>query len=135
MISSFEQINFNSKYVDKKAFILGLRLPKLILRSYPVEVISLSSFITQIKLTRDIDIIKIDTEGHEYYCLSGLFSECLSIKINHIQPEQHFNDQYQNSIGFKHVHVHRILKSNGFYLQKKITNCYGDFNEFIYSSL
>ena len=93
--SSFEELNFDSRYLSKKANILGVKKEKIISKSYEVEIATLYDYINS-NCKTDIDILKIDTEGHEYYCLEGLFLGELKVKVKYIQIEEHDHDMYLN---------------------------------------
>jgi FkbM family methyltransferase len=127
--STFENLNKDSEYLKKKARILGVPVDKIIKNSYPVKTITLSEFI-QTNVNSDIDILKIDTEGHEYSCLVGLFNSKLNVNIKYLQLESHNDDMYQgtNTSG----EIADLLKQNNFELVKKIAHQIGDFDELIY---
>jgi FkbM family methyltransferase len=126
--STFEELNYESKYLQKKANILGVSKENIICEKYFVDVIRLNDFIEREKITK-IDILKIDTEGHELKCLQGLFINN-TIPIDYIQLESHNDDMYlmdetKGQIPF-------LLKSNGFKKSTVIKHGFGDFNECIY---
>lgn len=127
--SSFESVNKDSAFLKKKAKILGVSVDNIIKNSYPVRTITLSEFI-QSNIKSDIDIIKIDTEGHEYSCLVGLFNNKLNVHIKYLQLESHNDDMYQSANTNEEITV--LLKQNNFELVKKIAHQIGDFDELIY---
>ncbi|GAB3949221.1 hypothetical protein GCM10028805_25260 [Spirosoma harenae] len=129
--STFEKINYSSLYTAQKANLLGIKTTDLISKSYEVSVVSLSDFLKTVSLKRTIDIIKIDVEGHEYSCLSGLFSDQDSLfSIKCLQLENHFNDQYQNQATIKQIIA--LLKKQGFSGYTKLPYFFGEFNEYIF---
>lgn len=128
--SSFENLNKDSAFLKKKARILGVSVDKIIKRSYPVKTITLAEFI-QNNITTDVDILKIDTEGHEYSCLVGLFKDKLNVNIKYLQLESHNDDMYEaTSSGSENIPA--LLKQNNFELVKKIAHSIGQFDELIY---
>lgn len=130
--STFEELNMNSEYLKKKAQILGVAKEAIIKKSYPVNVTTLSKFINDQSLTENIDVLKIDTEGHEYYCLLGLFSDKLFAKIKYIQLENHNDNMYAN--GIKFGQINELLNQNNFFECKKIKHEFGNFDEVIFSN-
>jgi FkbM family methyltransferase len=129
--SSFEEINMNSKYLIKKSEILRIDKNALVSDKYFVKTITLNNFIKNHIPNQEVDLIKIDTEGHEYYCLLGLFSEKKNCKIKHIQLEFQHNDMYLNKVHLNKID--NILIANNFKLMKKIKHGFGNFDELIYS--
>jgi FkbM family methyltransferase len=130
--STFEELDMNSKYLKTKSSVLGVKPTEIISQSYPVKVIALANFINQhCKVT--IDVLKIDTEGHEYSCLQGLFSEELQVDLLNIQLEQHNDDMYLNAIPFEKITS--ILKDNKFKIDAKIKHGFGDFDEMIFKKI
>jgi FkbM family methyltransferase len=127
--STFEELNTNSEYLKKKAQVLGVQPKDIISKSYQVKVITLKDFIDS-NYIDNIDILKIDTEGHEYYCLKGLFEGGKGAKIKYIQLESHNDDMYKNPISFDRVN--NLLNQNNFYETARINHGFGDFDEVIF---
>ncbi|MCF8342946.1 MAG: FkbM family methyltransferase [Chitinophagaceae bacterium] len=119
-----------TNYLKKKARYLGLKINKIISKSYEVEVIKISDFLKSNNINH-VNIIKIDTEGHELECLKGLFPSCLN-SIGIIQLENHFNDMYLNTNN--NEEISKYLAQNGFYLERKIKHGFGDFEEQLFKS-
>jgi FkbM family methyltransferase len=128
--STFEELDMKSKYLKTKSTVLGVKPEEIISKSYPVKVTSLSNFINA-NCTKTIDILKIDTEGHEYACLLGLFSQKLSVNVMSIQIEQHNDDMYLNATPFEKIIS--ILKDNKYEISAKIPHGFGDFDELIFN--
>lgn len=127
--SSFEELNFNSDYLSKKAKILGVKKEDIISKSYEVETTTLYDHINA-NCIHDIDILKIDTEGHEYHCLQGLFLGTLKVEVRYIQIEEHHDDMYLKKKSFKDIKD--LLNKNGYKLEAKIEHGFGDFQEMIF---
>ena len=109
MTSSFSKINKKSKYYRIKKFIIG---SQKIFES--VKVKKLDTFVKMIKIKNKIDLLKIDTEGHELEVLkSGI--KTLS-KVKFILIEFRLNDMYLN---YSSIKIHNFLKQNKFKLLKK----------------
>jgi FkbM family methyltransferase len=128
--STFEELNMDSNYLKMKSSILGVKPENIVSSSYPVEVTTLEQFIQESGLKK-VDVLKIDTEGHEFECLAGLFQSNEVIEINIIQFEMHFDDMYLKNRSYDEMK--NILNSNGFYEIAKIKHGFGDFYDYFYS--
>jgi FkbM family methyltransferase len=126
--STFEDLNYESKYLERKTKILGVNKDQLVRKSYWVDVIRLSDFIQEQGIT-DIHILKIDTEGHEYNCLEGLFSGDIPL-INFIQLEHHNDDMYLQAKGQS---PEKLLEEKGFASFEVIGHGFGNLDERIYA--
>jgi FkbM family methyltransferase len=126
--STFEELNYDSDYLKMKSKVLGVKPENIIKKSYEVDVITLHDFLTTNNVGK-VDVLKIDTEGHEYKCLLGLFNNKLP-DVNYIQLEQHNDDMYTNKAS--EDTINSFLKKNKFNLFKKIQHGFGDFEEVIY---
>ena len=128
--STFEKINENSKWLQKKAMVIGKEKDKLIKRTYRVNVIRLNEFIISNLTDRIIDVIKVDVEGHEYKVLEGLFGN-YKLRVRFIQIEIHDDDLYENHNEL----INNILKKNGFIEVFKVKHGFGNFYDLIYKNL
>jgi len=131
LTSSFEKLNYNSQYLKYKSKVLGIGLHEIVKNEYDVDVITLNSFINE-NIKSDIDIIKIDVEGHEYQCLKGIFNKPLNSSINLIQLEYHNDDMYKNAIYFNKIN--EILNNNNFQLVKRFKHGFGGFEDLLYQN-
>ena len=130
--STFEELNFDSKYLEKKAKVLGISKEKIIVANYKVQVIRLLDFINE-NSNKEFDVLKIDVEGHELQCLEGLFTcEETILPIRFIQLESHNDDMYLNNN--QHQDIKAILIKNGFEKVIEIKHGFGDFAEIIYEN-
>ena len=128
--SSFEELNMDSAYLKKKANVLGVKKENIVKKSYPVLTRTLSQLIEEEKIEGPVDVLKIDTEGHEYYCLQGLFAGRGSEKVRLIQLENHNDDMYANRVGFGEINA--LLNKNHFAECARIPHGFGDFDEVIF---
>ena len=106
--STISRINENSKYFKKKMKILGIEKSE-----YPQEIeINLETFDNYflMKKLNKIDLLKIDTEGHEMYVLKGC-KKTLKF-INFIYFEHHYDDMLDK--GYTFSDINEFLKINGF---------------------
>ena len=127
--STFESLNLDSKYLEKKAKVLGVTKESIIVDKYKVAVITLAEFLKSNE-SSSFDVLKIDVEGHELPVLEGLFSNGNQFKIRLIQLESHNDDMYLSNS--KHEDIDQLLNKNGFFEIAKIKHGFGDFAEIIY---
>ena len=90
----------------------------------------MSSYIND-NISSDIDVIKIDVEGHEHECLRDLFTT-LDSNIHLIQLENHNDDMYKNSISFNQIND--ILNKNNFELIERFKHAFGEFEDLLYKN-
>jgi FkbM family methyltransferase len=127
--STFESLNLDSKYLEKKAKVLGVTKESIIVDKYKVAVVTLSEFLKSNE-NSSFDVLKIDVEGHELQVLEGLFSNGNQFKIRLIQLESHNDDMYLSNS--KHGDIDQLLNKNGYFEIAKIKHGFGDFAEIIY---
>lgn len=126
--SSFEELNYSSKYLKKKAAILGLKQTGMIDQRVEVEVIKLRDYLLQEDIS-EIDLVKIDTEGHELHCIQGLLEGGVT-KIRRIQFECHEDDMYKNSDSLPFIF--ELLRENNFIIERKFVHPFGQIHEYIF---
>ncbi len=127
--STFEEVNTNSEYLKNKAKILGVKdVGQLVAKRYEVDVLRLSDFLKEQNI-KHVDVLKIDTEGHEYECLKGLFQEDLDCRIDFIQLESHNDDMYSRKSDDA---IDTLLSRNHFILDARIRHGFGGIDELIY---
>ena len=127
--STFEELKMTSKYLKTKSMILGVKPEEIVVDSYPVEVTTLSDFIND-QCTEPIGILKIDTEGHEYACLAGLFNSQSKHDVDFIQLEIHYDDMYLNGKSLKELT--ELLNKNGYGLEGKVKHGFGNFEDVVF---
>ncbi len=128
LTSSLTKINEKNFYLKLKAILFGGNIKEMITNNYNIETIKLSYFIKQKKI-KEVDLIKIDTEGHELSVLKGIEKEIKIIK--HILIEFHNNKIYQNYNSNK---VHKYLIKNNFELKKRFKFPFTEWEDRIYSN-
>ena len=129
--STFEELNMNSDYLKMKSSILGVNPKDIVKESYPVKVTTLNDFIVKNEIGK-IDVLKIDTEGHEFECLEGLFKLENIYDVKIIQFEMHFDDMYLKNRSYEQMN--NLLNRNDFFELKKIKHGFGDFYDYFYSN-
>lgn len=128
LTSSFEPLNPDSRYLAKKAQVLGVKPSEIISEQIEIETISLGAYIEEQQI-KHIDLLKIDTEGHELKCLEGLFP-LKSCQVDRIQIENHQDDMYQTSDNFETIQS--LLLANGYQVEVTIKHGFGEFYEMIF---
>lgn len=128
LTSSFEPLNPESKYLAKKAKVMGLKPSEIIGETIEIETISLRDYI-ETQNIKHIDLLKIDIEGHELKCLKGLFP-IPSCRIDRIQLENHQDDMYQSLDTFESIKT--FLVENGYQVEVTIKHGFGNFYEMIF---
>jgi FkbM family methyltransferase len=126
LTSSLEKPDLESKHSQKKIKTFGIKPEELIKNTYEVDTITLSNYI-KIHTIKEIDYIKIDTEGHEFECLKGLFDN-LTCMIKYIQVEEHITESHSQSV----LESKKILAQNQFVEFKRIKHHLGKFFDVIY---
>jgi FkbM family methyltransferase len=127
--STFEELNYDSGYLKMKSRVLGITPRQMIKQTYEVEVTTLSEFLEDRDI-KAVDVLKIDTEGHEYKCLLGLFTNTARTSIDYIQLEQHNDDMYSGKIPDEELTA--LLEKNRFCVFQKVKHGFGDFDEVVY---
>jgi len=128
--STLSKINTLSKYYKKKIKILGISEDSKYIEPLEVKLSLLDDYFVQKKLEK-IDLLKIDTEGHEYYVLKGASKNL--IKINYIYFEHHYDDMLKK--GYTFSDIHNFLKKNNFKLIFKSKMFFRKTFEYIYQKI
>lgn len=130
--STFNPINSNSAYYQRKAKYLFFfkRKNDLIKKKILVNVKPLNEF-REIFNNRNIDILKIDTEGYELNILKGINKSDLK-KIKLIYLEHHYDLMVGKS--YKYKDLNNFLKINNFSLKFKIRMKFRKTFEYIYEN-
>ena len=128
--STFSKYNKNSKWRKLKEFLLTGSNKSSFVRSEIVNVTSIDNFCKKKNINR-IDLLKIDTEGHEAEVLKG-GNEMLKKNIRYILIEFHFSKIYQN---YNRIKIENILEKNNFKLVKKFKFPFLTFEDRFYKKL
>ena len=126
MTSSLTKLNHENVYLKFKSKLFGGSIKKMIANSYKVQTIKLIDLIKKEKI-KNIDLLKIDTEGHELEVLLGLGKEIQIIQI--ILIEFHNDNIYLN---YSNNKIHNYLLKRNFFLQKKIKFPFTEWEDRIY---
>ena len=126
--SSLNNLEENSKYFKKKFFLSKLFNKKVIEKQVQVKIIKLDNYINNNLNIDIIDILKIDTEGYEYYVLKGIENNIKKIKV--IYFEHHFDDMIIKNYNL--TDIHNYLLKNNFKKYFKIKMKFRKSFEYIY---
>ena len=103
--STFSSINHNSKYLNFKSKVLG---EKIFSKKQKIDVQKIDSFCLKNGIEK-IDLLKIDTEGHEMSVLLGAEKLIKNIKIILLEVSNH--DMYLN---YDNKKIDNFLIKNNF---------------------
>ena len=128
--STLAEINKNSKYFKRKNFLLNpFKNKEIEIKIIKIKMDRLDNILSQTNIKK-IDILKIDTEGHDFQVIKGLGN---SIKIvKYIYFEHHFHDMLIKNYSLSDVH--NYLKEFNF---DKVFKCKMRFRktfEYIYNN-
>jgi FkbM family methyltransferase len=108
--STLSDINKNSNYYKAKIkFLNGKESDHNFFEEFEVEIKTIDSFVSENSLKK-IDLLKIDTEGHEHYVLKG-FEQHMKI-VKYIMFEHHYDDMLNKKYTFSDIN--KILIENKF---------------------
>ena len=126
LTSSLIELNKKNLYLNFKAKLFGTNVSEMIEGSYDVKTLKLIDLIKKKKLN-NIDLLKIDTEGHEKEVLQGLGKKINIIKV--ILIEIHNDNIY---VKYSSSQINKYLLKNKFYLQKRIKFPFTTWEDRIY---
>lgn len=107
--STIRNLNQNSRYFKKKYFFLKKKNQSEFFKEIEIDQIKLSDFIKS-KNIRQIDLMKIDTEGYELEVLKG--SENILNITKYILFEHHYHDMIVKN--YFYSDIHEFLLNNNF---------------------
>ena len=125
--STLSKINKNSNYFKKKMKYFGFVKPEDFFKQTMVKTNTLDNYLDEKKITA-IDLIKLDTEGHELEILKGLGKKINNVKI--IIFEHHFDNMLEKNYTFSVIN--EFLKKNYFKRIFKIKMPFRKSFEYIY---
>ena len=127
--STFTKINMESNYYKKKRKMLNFFSKKEDFKETKIKTINLESYILKNNIKK-IDLLKIDTEGHEFEILKGLNDQIKNIEL--ILFEHHYDDMLKKSYTFSDINS--LLKLNNFKQVYKIKMPFRKTFEYIYEN-
>ncbi len=114
LTSSLTKLDKKNSYLNIKAKLFGGNINNMIKNEHLIKCVKLNNVIKKNNI-KNVDLLKIDTEGHELQVLQGL-GKYIS-KIKYILIEFHNSNIY---INYSSKNVHNYLVKNNFELKKKI---------------
>jgi FkbM family methyltransferase len=125
--STFDLPNINSKWHKTKSKILGVPKEKMYSEiSVPIKTIDTIVIENQVK---EIFLLKIDVEGHEFEVLKGASDTLNKRAISNIQLERHLDDLRVSNA----IEIHKFLSGYGFSKLASIKHSIGNFYEDVYT--
>lgn len=128
LTSSIKKLNSKNKYLNIKSKLFSTNLKGMIEKKLLIKTVTLKKFFIKEKIV-NIDLIKIDTEGHEYEVLIGLGDKIKLIKS--ILIEFHNNKTY---LGYNSKKIEQFLKKNKFSLKKTIKFPFTTWEDRVYTN-
>jgi len=125
--STFSKINKDSMYYKKKLNFFNFGSKSNFFKEKIIQTKTLENYLKK-KNIKSIDLIKIDTEGHEFEILKGLKNEIN--KINIIIFEHHYDNMLYKNYTFSMIHDY--LKKKSFKKVFKIKMPFRKSFEYIY---
>ena len=125
--STMHKLNKTSKYLKKKLKILNIKNRDEFYQRIPVKILTLDHFIDENHI-KQIDLLKIDTEGFEYNVIKSIGSRIYDINLIHI--EHHFDDMIIKNYTLSDIHAY--LKNKGFIKFFKIKMKFRKSFEYLY---
>ena len=107
--STFNEINTNSKYFKKKKSFLPSLNKKIFFLEKEVQVFTLADYIKK-KTVKEIDFMKIDTEGYEFKIFKGIKDNDFK-KIKYIYFEHHYDLMINKKYKFSDIN-NLLIKKN-----------------------
>jgi FkbM family methyltransferase len=124
--STYNNLNFRSKYFKKKSLILNLDDVNYY-KEINTKIIPLEYIFKKFKINF-VDYLKTDTEGYEFQVLKGLKNSIKKIKL--IQFEHHYNNMLNKEYTFSDIN--RFLKKKNFIQVFKTKMFFRKCFEYIY---
>ena len=126
--STITEINENSNYFRKKNFLfspLGLIKKNFVINK--IKINRLDKILSEEKI-KIIDLLKIDTEGHDFFVIKGLGKMIENVKILYF--EHHFHNMLIKN--YTLTDVHQYLVKNNFKKELKNKMLFRKTFEYIY---
>ena len=107
LTSTFSKYNHKNAYLNFKAKLFNSSLKEMTILENYTKTMTLKRFINEKKLN-EIDLVKIDTEGHELEVINGIGSKITNIKCLIIEFH---HDKIYHSYNCKKIHNYLIKKN------------------------
>tara|TARA_B110000037_G_C17076492_1_gene488077 strand:+ start:688 stop:1407 length:720 start_codon:yes stop_codon:yes gene_type:complete len=124
--SSFSVLDKNSLWLKIKNMILNEK--NSIKDSISLKTSTIDYYVNENNIDM-IDLLKIDTEGHEYEVLMGAQKTINENKIRYLLIELHYSKMYKN---YSRIKIEEFLKNNNFTLLKSFKFPFHTFVDNLY---
>jgi len=125
--STINSINLKSPYYKKKLKYLNFLKNEKLFEIFEIQITRLSDYLGD-NAIKNIDFLKIDTEGYEYEVLLGLNKKILDTKI--IMFEHHYDNMINKNYSFRDIN--KLLVKNKFKMIFKAKMPFRKTFEYIY---
>ena len=129
LTTSLTKINKKNKYLNLKAKLFGGSINEMILSKNKINTVKLEKLIKQNKIKK-IDLLKIDTEGHELQVLRGAGSS-LKNKVRFVLIEFHNSNIF---LKYDAKKIHKHLTNNNFELKRTFSFPFTTWEDRIYQN-
>lgn len=130
LTSSLTEINKKNKYLNLKAKLFGGSIDEMILNQDKIKTLKLEKIIKNNKIKK-IDLIKIDTEGHELQVLRGM-GHYLKSKVKFVLIEFHNSNIFFDYDAKK---IHKYLTTKNFKLKDTFKFPFTTWEDRIYQNM
>ena len=127
LTSSLTEVDKKNKYLNLKAKLFGGSINQMITKKYNIKAINLKKLAKKEKIDY-VDLIKIDTEGHEFQVLQGA-GDFLKKSVKYIIVEFHNSNIF---INYDPIKIEKYLKKNNFVLKKSFNFPFTTWEDRIY---
>ena len=128
--STYNIIDEKTEYYKRKKFFLSFFSKNIIKKKISTNILPLSK-INEVNELKNIDILKIDTEGYELNILKGIYQGHFN-KIKYIYFEHHYDLMIKKN--YKYSDIKIFLNKNNFYLAFKVKMKFRKTFEYIYEN-
>ena len=128
--STYNAIDEKTEYYKRKKKFLSLFSKGILQKKISTNILPLSK-INEVNDLKNIDILKIDTEGYELNILKGIYQDHFN-KIKYIYFEHHYDLMIKKN--YKYPDIKIFLNKNSFYLAFKIKMKFRKTFEYIYEN-
>ena len=125
--STIKSINIKSPYYKKKLKYLNFLKDEKLFETFEIQINCLSDYLKKNKI-KNVDFLKIDTEGYEYDVLLGLNENIKVLKI--IMFEHHYDNMINKNYSFGDIN--NLLVKNRFKMIFKAKMPFRKTFEYIY---
>ena len=126
LTSSLSELDENNLYLKLKSKLFGTTSKNIVYKKEKVKTFKLDDIILKKKINK-IDLIKIDTEGHEMQVLEGLKKKIKTVRC--LLIEFHNDTIY---LKYKPKKIHSYLIKNNFILQERLKFPFTTWEDRIY---